>query len=317
MKIVVTGAARFIGSHMCEALILKGHSVLGVDSLTDHYDLKLKELNITDITERGVEFFKKDLVTDDLTSLLGGVEVVFHFAAEPGISSSKDFDVYERNNVVATRKLVEAAKDFNTLKLFVNISTSSVYGLYATGNEETAVAPASHYGVTKLAAEQLALSYFYSQKFPATSFRPFSIYGERERPEKIYPKLIASIIEDREIGVYEGSENHIRSYTYVGDLVEGLLLSLDNVDKCIGQIFNLGTDKTITTGEGIQIVEDILGKKAKIKTIPRRSGDQMETRSDITKARNILGYNPKVLPQEGLEREVEWVKKALKAGIKL
>lgn len=317
MKIVVTGGAGFIGSHMCEALVQRGHSVVAIDALTTHYDIAQKELNVQDIKDKGVQFFKRDLAVDDISDLLQDMEIIFHFAAEPGISISKDFDIYERNNVVATRKLIEAVKDLKTLKLFVNISTSSVYGLYATGHEETAVAPASHYGVTKLAAEQLALSYFYSQKLPVTSIRPFSIYGERERPEKIYPKLIASIIEDREIGIYEGSENHIRSYTYVGDLVNGLLLVMENIDKCIGQIFNLGTDKFITTGEGINIVEDILGKKAKIKILPKRSGDQIETRADITKSRKILGYNPVIFPVEGLRKEVEWVKKVLSKGIKL
>ncbi len=316
MKILVTGAAGFIGSNLCEVLIDEGHTVIGVDSITDYYNPLQKEINLQSIKNKGVYFFKKDLVIDDLSSIVSGVDVIFHLAAQPGISADVPFELYERNNIIATHKLLDVAKKIPTLKLFVNIATSSVYGLYATGNEECTPKPASHYGVTKLAAEQLALSYYYSQGMPVTSFRPFSVYGERERPEKMYPKLISAILEGREMNIYEGSEKHIRSYTYIGDIISGLLLSINNIDKCVGQIFNLGTDEVITTGEGISIVEDLIGKKAIIKIVPKQQGDQMETHADITKARKILGYSPSVSPIQGLKKEIEWVKEALKNGIK-
>jgi nucleoside-diphosphate-sugar epimerase len=317
MKILVTGCAGFIGSHVSEVLVSAGHQVVGLDSVTDYYNPAKKELNIKSITEKGVNFIKKDLVTDDISDAALDAEVVFHFAAQPGISSSVSFDLYERNNFLATHKLLEAVKNNSNLKLFVNISTSSVYGLHAVGDEDSAPRPASHYGVTKLAAEQLALSYFYSGKLPVVSFRPFSVYGERERPEKLFPKLISAILQDKPFTLYEGSLEHIRSYTYVGDIVNGLLLALPNIDACVGQIFNLGTDQTITTGEVVSIVENIIGKKATMDVIPKRSGDQMETSANIGKIGKILGYKPEFSPEEGLPREIEWVKKVLAAGLKI
>ena len=316
MRILVTGAAGFIGSHMCEALSKEGHTVIGIDTVTDYYSPLQKELNVKNITSKGVIFVKKDLAVDDISDLISNAGIIFHFAAQPGISASIPFDLYERNNVIATYKLLEAIKNISTLKLFVNISTSSVYGKYAIGNEESTPKPASYYGVTKLAAEQLALSYFYSEGLPVTSLRLFSVYGERERPEKLYPKLISSVLEGKEIFIFEGSEKHIRSYTYVGDIIAGLLLAINNIDKCIGQIFNLGNDKAITTGEGISIVENIIGKKALIKHIPKRIGEQMETRADIEKIKQILGYNPQTLPIDGLGKEIEWLKEGMKQGIK-
>lgn len=315
MKILVTGSAGFIGSHMCEALVANGHSVIGLDAITDYYNPVQKELNVEDIKNKGVEFFKRDLAVDSIDDIASQVDVVFHFAAQPGISSSVSFDQYERNNIVATKKLLDALIKSSKIKLFVNIATSSVYGLYATSDENSAPHPASYYGVTKLTAEQLAMSYFYSSNFPVTSFRPFSVYGERERPEKLYPKLISSILQDKHFTLYEGSDKHIRSYTYVGDIVSGLMLALENIDLCVGEIFNLGTNHKMTTGEGIKIVEDIIGKKAVLDIIPKRAGDQMETHANIEKIKRTLGYEPNTLPEEGLAREIEWVKKVLEKGL--
>jgi nucleoside-diphosphate-sugar epimerase len=317
MKILVTGCAGFIGSHMSESLIAAGHQVVGLDSVTDYYNPAQKELNIKNIIERGVNFIKKDLVTDDISGITTDAEVVFHFAAQPGISSSVSFGSYERNNFLATYKLLESVKNNLNLKLFVNISTSSVYGLRAVSDEEGAPHPASHYGVTKLAAEQLALSYFYSGKLPVVSFRLFSVYGERERPEKLFPKLISAILQDKPFTLYEGSLEHIRSYTYVGDIVNGLLLALPNIESCVGQIFNLGTDQTITTGKVVSIVENIIDKKVTTDIVPKRSGDQMETSANIGKIRKILGYKPEFSPEQGLPKEVEWIKKVLDAGLKI
>ncbi len=315
MKILVTGAAGFIGSHMCEALVEQGHGVIGVDAVLDYYSLFQKKLNIEDIETKGIRFEKRDLIADSIEDLIADVDVIFHFAAQPGIASHVSFDDYSRNNFLATYKLLEEAKKISSLKLFVNIATSSVYGSYAVGDETVLPRPISHYGVTKLAAEELAFSYFRSFGIPVTSFRPFSVYGERERPEKLYPKLINSIINDKEMTLFEGSELHVRSYTYVGDIIKGLLAAIQNPDVCIGEVFNIGTNKTATTGEGIRIVEEILGKKAKIKTVPKRAGDQMETNADIRKISRMLGYNTQTSLREGLEKEVNWMQIAFKRGL--
>ena len=132
------------------------------------------------------------------------------------------------------------------------------------------------------------------------------MFVPRERPEKLYPLLIRSILEDREFGLFEGSENHKRSFTYVADVTDGFVAVLENMDKCPGQIINIGWDEERSTGDGIRIVEEILGKKARCVTVPKRPGDQLRTCANITKARELLGYDPKRSLKKGLEVEVEW-----------
>ena len=311
MKILVTGAAGFIGSHLCERLAELGHEVRGIDCLTDYYARCLKELNASDVKEKGVTFLPLDLAEDDLSAAARDVEVVYHVAAQPGISSTTAFETYVRNNVTATHRLLEAVRQLPSFRGFINVATSSVYGREATGPETAEPKPTSYYGVTKLAAEQLVLSYMRDRGMPACSLRLFSVYGPRERPEKLYPKLIRCILEDREFPLFEGSKEHRRSFSYVGDIVDGFVAALLNLDSCAGEIFNIGSDTSITTGEGIEIVERIIGKPAKFARKPRRPGDQLKTHANIDKARSMLGYNPSTAAREGLEREVEWYRQRI------
>lgn len=306
MKILVTGVAGAVGSHVAEKLAELGHEVIGVDCLTDYYHRSIKEANLDDVRASGVKVFLSDLSTDDISKIIPDIEIIFHFAAQPGISPATPFDVYVKNNIVATHRLLEEALKLSGLKAFVHISTSSIYGARAHGDETTEPKPTSNYGVTKLAAEQLAMSYYRELDLPVTVLRLFSVYGARERPEKLYHKLIKSILEEKTFPLHEGSEHHVRSYTHVDDVVNGCILVLDNLDKAIGEIFNIGNDKTTTTGEGIKTIETILGKKAKFISAPRRRGDQFETAANIRKAREVLGYNPKVNTPEGLAKQVDW-----------
>jgi len=311
MEILVTGAAGFIGSHLAEQLSQKGHKVRGLDCFTDYYPRALKELNVEDIKGKGVRFFELDLASDDLQDACAGVEAVYHSAAQPGISAATPFEVYVRNNITATHRLLESIKDSRSLKCFINISTSSVYGREATGSEDTEPRPSSYYGVTKLAAEQLVMAYHREYGLPACSLRLFSVYGERERPEKLYPKLIRSILENKEFPLYEGSEKHRRSFTCITDIVAGLVGALENMDSCVGQIFNIGSDKEMTTQQGIRIVEKIIGKKARMIKAPKRPGDQLRTWANIKKARKYFGYAPKTMPEEGLQAEIEWYRQRI------
>lgn len=311
MKILVTGAAGFVGSHLAERLAAQGHEVRGLDCLTDFYPRPLKALNERAIRERGVATLRLDLAADDLGAAARDVEIIYHLAAQPGLSATATFDTYVRNNLTATQRLLEAARQSPTLRGFVNISTSSVYGFDATGDERAEPKPTSYYGVTKLAAEQLVLAYARDRGLPACSLRLFSVYGPRERPDKLYPRLIHAILADEPFPLFAGSEHHRRSYTYVGDIVAGLIAVLPNLDRCIGEIFNLGTDTAITTGEGIRVVEEILGKPAKLARQPKRAGDQLHTHANIAKARRILGYNPTVTPREGLQHEVAWYREQI------
>ena len=315
MNILITGAAGFIGSHLAERLVALGHSVRGIDCFTDYYARALKELNAEQIAEIGIELLPLDLAEDDLGDAVEGIDFVYRSAAQPGISATTPYETYVRNNLTATYRLAQAAKESPTLQGVINISTSSVYGADATEPETTPCAPTSYYGVTKLAAEQLVLAYARDQGFPACSLRLFSVYGPRERPEKLYPKLIRSILEEREFPLYEGSEHHLRSYTYVGDIIDGLVAVLGRWDACNGEIFNIGTDVPITTGEGIRTVEDIIGQPAQIAVKPKRPGDQLRTHANIDKARKLLGYNPTTTAREGLEKEVTWYREYIHGKI--
>lgn len=306
MKILVTGVAGFVGSHLAERLANLNHEVVGLDCFTDYYSPALKRLNAEELQNQGIYIHELDLVTDDLSAALTGVEVIYHLAAQPGISASTPFEDYVRNNITATHRLLETCKHLPSLQCLVNVSTSSVYGKHATDSEETPPKPTSYYGVTKLAAEQLVLAYQREQQLPVCSLRLFSVYGPRERPEKLYPRLIQSILEETPFPQYEGSENHSRSYTFVADIVDGFVAVLSNLDRVVGEIINIGSDVETTTGEGIRIVEKILGKEAQKVILPKRPGDQLRTHANIGKARQLLGYNPSTPLEDGLTAEVIW-----------
>lgn len=310
MRVVITGSAGAIGSHMAEQLKRESHSVVGVDAFTDYYDPAEKRRTAAELLSEGIETCEADLATDDLSSCIpSDTEFILHFAAQPGISASVPFETYERNNMVATARLLEHARLLPKLSGFIYVSTSSVYGVQAVGNEESEPCPTSFYGVTKLGAEQLVLSYARRGILPAASARLFSVYGERERPEKLFRKLIAAIDSGTSIPLYEGSREHRRSFTYVGDITNGLSNMIAKWDVCRGEIFNLGTDETHTTGEGIDLIEKIMGKKGSYTLTPSRPGDQKQTSAYISKARTLLGYEPKVSLEEGLAREVEWCRR--------
>ena len=309
MKILITGAAGFIGSHMAEALVAQGHPVLGLDNFAQYYDRSLKERNREAIVSKGVQFIEADLLDDLATILPNDIEVIYHFAAQPGIAASTSFHLFERNNILATQRLLDWSQTLGEgLKMFVNISTSSVYGLEAEGDESVRAEPASDYGVTKLAAEQIVLAANRMHRIPACSIRLYSVYGPRERPEKLYTRLIHAILKEKPFPLYKGSEKHLRSFTYVADIVKGLSSILVNIDVCNGQIINLGNDTVYSTAEGIGLVEDLLGSKTHIEIKKSRAGDQLRTAANITKARRILNYTPETSFREGLELQIAWYK---------
>jgi nucleoside-diphosphate-sugar epimerase len=145
----------------------------------------------------------------------------------------------------------------------------------------------------------------------------FSVYGPRDRPDKLYSKLIRCILEGETFPLYEGSETHQRSYSYIGDAIDGLTSALDNFDRCIGEIFNIGTDVTHTTAEAISTVEGVIGRSARVATAPRRPGDQLRTHANIEKARRILGYNPTTTLRQGIHKTVEWYRCHILGRIRL
>lgn len=307
MKILVTGAAGFIASHLCEKLVSLGHLVSGIDNFNDYYDVNLKEINAADLVQKGVVIFRQDLNSDLKLVFENQYDYIYHLAAQPGISSDTSLQEYVDNNIYATQNLLDAVVKYNpNLKLFVNIATSSVYGKEATVNETAIPKPASFYGVTKLAAEQLVLSLKIEGKIKACSVRLYSVYGPRERPEKLYTKLIENLYYDKPFPLFEGSILHERSFTYVGDIVEGLSAILGKESVVNGEIINLGTDEVNTTQEGIAAVEEIMNKQLIVDAKPPRKGDQLKTAAIIDKAKKMLDYSPKVSLKQGLQEQVNW-----------
>jgi UDP-glucuronate 4-epimerase len=309
MRILVTGAAGFIGSHTAERLKTLGHDVIGLDNFNEYYSLELKRLNAKALLEKGIDIITKDLRDLDLAETLPkNINYIFHFAAQPGISLTSTFEDYFENNIIATKNLVDYALLCDDFKLFVNIGTSSIYGLEATFPESFAPEPASHYGVTKLAAEQLVLQKSREEQMSACSLRLYSVIGPRERPEKMYTKLIDLGLKGEAFPLFEGSDKHLRSFTYVGDIVDGVVSVIGNESKVNSEIINLGTEVEHTTKEGIEAVEQILGKSVALNVIPKRPGDQSRTKANIDKARRLLNYNPQTTLLEAVKKQVEWYK---------
>jgi nucleoside-diphosphate-sugar epimerase len=307
MKILVTGAAGFIGSHTAERLKSLEYDVIGIDNFSPQYSVKLKRLNEASLLENGISVLDKNLNDVDLAEALpNDIEYIFHFAAQPGISSKSTFNDYFKNNILATKSLLDYAEKLTNLKLFVNIGTSSVYGLEATFSEDKEPKPASYYGVTKLAAEQLVLQKSREQVFKSCSLRLYSVIGPRERPEKMFTKLIDLGIKGEPFPLFEGSDEHLRSFTYVDDIVDGIVSVVGKELVIDGEIINIGTDKEYTTQEGIETVESVLGKSIKLNIIPKRPGDQLRTKANIDKARKLLGYNPKTTLLEAVKQQVRW-----------
>jgi nucleoside-diphosphate-sugar epimerase len=267
----------------------------------------LKRLNASDLKAKGIEVIEIDLNDNLQTVFQKPYDYIYHLAAQPGISAETPLSDYVTNNIFATQNLLDAVAMFNpNLQSFINIATSSVYGLVANVDENVPAKPISFYGSTKLAAEQLVLGQQRLGKLKACSIRLYSVYGPRERPEKLYTKLIENLYTDKPFPLFEGSVKHERSFTYVGDIVDGLVAIIGKEDIVNGEIINLGTDEVHTTQEGINLVEEIMNKTLIIDHKPARKGDQEKTSAVINKARNLLGYEPKVSFRKGLEQQVQW-----------
>lgn len=304
MRVVVTGAAGFIGSTLSEALVAAGHEVIGLDAFIDYYPRALKVANLAGLAEApGFRFVEVDLRTDDLDPLLDGAEAVVHEAAMAGLMRSwSDLELYTSCNILATNRLIEAARRAD-VRRFVLASTSSVYGTEAVGDEDRPLEPSSPYGITKLAAEKLVLANVALHGFPATIVRYFSIYGPRQRPDMAYHLFTEAMLDRRPITVF-GDGEQTRSNTYIDDAVDGTLRALER--GAVGGIYNIGGGRTISLNEAIALIAERVGVEPIIERRPARPGDQRHTSADVSRARAALGYAPRVEPAEGLARQVAW-----------
>ncbi len=305
MKCVVTGAAGFIGSHLCDALLKASHEVVGIDAFIDYYPRSMKEENL-ELARKASSFhlLQLDLRTDSLEGAVDGADVVFHLAAMPGLARSwVDFYAYASCNLLATQRLLEAvAKAAPHLRRFVYASTSSVYGQFASGEESMPTRPVSPYGVTKLAAEHLCRAHNEVHGLPLVVLRYFSVYGPRQRPDMGYHRFIRAMLNDQPVTVY-GDGQQARSNTFVGDCVEATLMA---VSAPVGEIYNVGGGEMASVWEVLARLEKLAGRPPRVVREPARPGDQRYTFADTARLRSHLGWEPHTRLDEGLSRQWHW-----------
>lgn len=310
-KVIVTGAAGFIGSQLTETLLKQGEEVIGIDEFNDYYDPTLKRKNVAHLhCFPGFELIEGNIQFLEWQTLLKDVEVVYHQAAQAGVRASwgEGFRLYTERNISATQILLEAAKDAKHLKRLVFASTSSVYGDAETlpTHEGICPAPVSPYGITKLAAERLCGLYQKNFGVPFVALRYFTVYGPRQRPDMAFHKFFKSILQSQAIPIY-GDGMQTRDFTFITDVVAANLAAA-SVPEAVGEIFNIGGGSRVVLKEVLDTMEEIVGKPIKRNHIEKAMGDARHTAADVSKAQRILGYQPKVSLREGLIQEWEWVK---------
>lgn len=304
---VVTGAGGFIGSAIAEALTNQGTQVIAVDCLTDYYNPDIKERRLSQLSDKGVDVRKVDLLNTDLPRLLDGVDYVFHQAGQPGVRPSwgMNFAQYSRNNVELTQRLLEAAAKNTVLKKFVYASSSSVYGNAVSYpvSEQSLPGPMSPYGVTKLAAEHLCGLYAANYGMPCVSLRYFTVYGPGQRPDMAFSKFISAIKSGRTISVY-GDGEQIRDFTFISDVVSANLAASIS-DLRPGAVLNVCGGGSVTVNETLAILERISGTRVSVNRGEPIPGDVRRTGGDNTLMRSLTGWVPKVSIEEGLQRQFE------------
>lgn len=314
-RALVTGAAGFIGSHLCERLVRDGWQVRGVDCLTDYYDPALKERNLAALRrEPRFQLERIDLRSADPAPLLDGVEVVWHLAAQAGVRSSwgSSFEEYTSININATQRLLEAARG-RPLRRVVCASSSSVYGEAPVFPmpEDGPLKPISPYGVTKLATEMLARLYAVVHAVPAVSLRYFTVYGPRQRPDMAFHRFFRAVLEGTPVPVY-GDGEQTRDFTYIDDVTEANLQAAERGEP--GGVYNISGGSRVSVREVLARIEQIAGRPARLDFRPRQSGDPRHTGGDSTRAREELGYRPCVELDAGLEAMGAWMRRYLEGS---
>jgi UDP-glucuronate 4-epimerase len=306
MKVAVTGAAGFIGSHLVERLINAGFDVVAVDSLNDDlYTSKLKLMNWESLRAHSTKVtrIKIDLREKVDPSIFDGCDAIFHLAAMPGLTLSwTKTKLYIDSNLLATCNLLDACGYNNDIKFF-QISTSSVYGKNVTGDENSPLNPISPYGVTKLAAENAVFAIGTAKKIDFNIVRLFSVYGPRQRPDMAFNIFIRKILSGEQIEIF-GDGKQSRANTYVKDIVEGIFLAYANFIP--GEIYNLSGREEVSVNEVLGIIQEQLGVDANIKNIEERVGDQQRTIDVSDKALKQIGYMPNTNILEGISEQIQW-----------
>ena len=304
---LVTGAAGFIGSHLSERLLAEGWRVRALDCVTGYYDESQKLANLAVLEPLpGCEIVQEDMRTCDVGEVLRGVDVVFHQAGQPGVRASWDrFASYVEHNIGVTQRLLQACVG-GAISRFVFASSSSVYGeaeTYPT-TEDTLPRPRSPYGVTKLAAEHLCGVYAANLGVPTVSLRYFTVFGPRQRPDMAMHRMIEAALADEAFTLY-GDGSAVRDFTFVNDVVQANVLAATR-EVTPGTVLNIagGTDASIR--EVLQIVGELTGEPVRISEEPAAAGDVARTGGARERARDVLGWEPRVGLAEGLAHQVAW-----------
>jgi len=309
MRILVTGGAGFIGSHLVEKLLADGYDVAILDDFNDFYDPQIKRDNISAV-EKEIAVYDVDLRDAGKVAGLFGkqkFDAIAHLAARAGVRPSIQHpQLYYDTNVTGTLHLLEAAR-VTGVERFVFASSSSVYGASKTvpfSEDQHLTQTLSPYGATKIAAEFLCSTYSHLYQMRVVALRYFTVYGPRQRPDLAIHQFTRRIYARQTIDQF-GDGSTRRDYTYIDDVIQGTMAALDYEGPRY-DIFNLGENETIQLKELISAIEDALGKKAKVNRLPEQPGDMPLTCADISKARKLLGYNPTTKFSKGLPRFVKW-----------
>lgn len=312
MKALVTGIAGFVGSTLAKRLLSDGHEVVGIDSITDYYDPAIKNANLDSIGRDAFTFYEQDINEADLTQVLAGVDVVFHQAGQPGVRSSwgDEFSVYTSANILATQRLLEAAKVLGTVKKFVYASSSSVYGnaeRYPT-EETDRPQPISPYGVTKLAAEHLVSLYGVNFGIPTVSLRYFTVYGPGQRTDMAFTRFVRAAWLGESISLY-GTGEQVRDFTFVDDVVEANVRAGFG-DSAPGSVYNVAGGSNVSMLEVIDLINEISGRPLKVDRYPGVAGDVFRTGGSTDRIREDLGWSARVTLEEGLRRHYAWAQRS-------
>jgi UDP-glucuronate 4-epimerase len=313
MKLLVTGGAGFIGSHLVEKLLRDGYDVAILDDFNDYYDPKIKRANIAAVA--------KDIAVHDVNLRDGSAvaklfqeekfQAIFHLAARAGVRPSiQQPQLYYDTNVAGTLHLLEGART-SGVERFIFASSSSVYGAAKKvpfSEEEHLTQTLSPYAATKIAGEFLCSTYSHLYRLRIIALRYFTVYGARQRPDLAIHQFTRKIHAGEAIDQF-GDGTTRRDYTYIDDVLQGTMAAL-KYDGSMFDVFNLGESDTIQLRDLIAAVEMALGKKAKINRLPEQPGDMPLTCADISKARKLLGYNPRTKFEDGLPKFVEWFLKS-------
>jgi len=311
-NILITGGAGFIGSHLAQRLLREGKCLAIVDNLDDYYPAELKRANLEEVKASGeFQFFPTDIRDGEKLREVFSTfkpEAVIHLAARPGVRLSfAQPEAYTSINVLGTTQVLEISR-LSGVRRIVFASSSSVYGhsSRAPFREDATIShPLSIYAATKVAGEAVAFTYSHAYALSVVCLRLFTVYGPRQRPDLAIRKFAGMIMEGKEVPLF-GDGSLERDYTYIDDIVDGVLLALDAPGKF--DVFNLGNSRPVRIDEMVDILGRALEKPVRRKFIPTPAGEMVLTPADLTKARQILGYSPKVRFEEGIRRFAEWLK---------